>query len=133
MQRTADFHDHIADTNLPKTAGVVDDAAALHAAVDMLDAHATACNVSIRALLPAREFASPRLAGWHDDLDMVERKGQEAQLLEQAATRGSRIGGGIRNPLIVGAAGRGVAEKRMVSAASISSTFFTVWHVFLPL
>ena len=88
MQRTADFHDHIADTDLPKTAGVVDDATALDAAVDRRDAHATACNASSRTLLRMRAFASPRLASWHDALDMVERKGQEAQILEQAATRG---------------------------------------------
>jgi hypothetical protein len=37
MQRTADFHDPIADAWLPKTVGVVDDATALHAAVDVLE------------------------------------------------------------------------------------------------
>jgi hypothetical protein len=42
MQCTADFHEQIADARLPQPAGVVDDAAALDAAVDVLDAHATA-------------------------------------------------------------------------------------------
>ena len=111
MQGTADFHDQIADTDLPKAAGVVDDATALDTAVDMLDAHATACDASIRGLLRASEFASPGLASWHDDLDMVERKGQEAQILEQAATRRQWVRGRIRNPLVVGAAGIGVTEK----------------------
>ena len=111
MQGTADFHDQIADTDLPKAAGVVDDATALDTAVDMLDAHATARDASIRGLLRASEFASPGLARWHDDLDMVERKGQEAKILEQPATRRQWVRGRIRNPLVVGAAGIGVTEK----------------------
>ncbi len=38
MQRPADFHDQIADARLPQAARVVDDAAALDAAVDVRDA-----------------------------------------------------------------------------------------------
>jgi hypothetical protein len=38
MQRTADFHDQVANTRLPQTVGVVDDATALDTAVDVLDA-----------------------------------------------------------------------------------------------
>ena len=37
----------VADTDLPEEAGVVDDATALDAAVDLLDAYATACDASI--------------------------------------------------------------------------------------
>ena len=37
MQRTADFHDQIADADLPEAIGVMDDAAALDATVDVLD------------------------------------------------------------------------------------------------
>ena len=88
MQRTADVHDQIADTDLPKAAGVMYDATALDATVDMLDAHATTCDASIHSLLRAGECASPGLASWPDDLDLVERQGQEAQIREQAATRG---------------------------------------------
>ena len=42
MQRAADFHDQVTDARLPQAACVVDNAAALDAAVDVLDAHATA-------------------------------------------------------------------------------------------
>jgi hypothetical protein len=37
MQRTADLHYQITDACLPETAGVVDDATALDATVDVLD------------------------------------------------------------------------------------------------
>jgi hypothetical protein len=52
MQHRADFHDEISDTNLLKGAGVVDDATALEAAVDMLDAHAKATVTTACAALP---------------------------------------------------------------------------------
>ena len=111
MQRTADVHDQIADTDLANAAGVVDDATALDAAVDRLDAHATSGDASIRGLLRASEWTSPGLARWHDDLDMVERERQEAELLAQPAAHGEGVGRGIRTPFIVGTAGVGVTEK----------------------
>jgi hypothetical protein len=82
MQCTADVHEQIADARLPQAAGVVDDAAALDAAVDVLDAHATACDAPIRRFLRAREGPAPRLPRRHDDVDPVERKRQEAEILE---------------------------------------------------
>ena len=82
MQGTADFHEQIADARLPQAAGVVDDAAALDAAVDVLDAHATVRDTPIRRFLRAREGPAPRLPRRHDDVDPVERKRQEAEILE---------------------------------------------------
>ena len=87
MQRTADFHDHIADARLPQPAGVVDNTAALDAAVDVLDAHPPAGDAPIRRFLPAREGSASRLSSRHDDLDLVERQRQEAQILEQPTAR----------------------------------------------
>ena len=82
MERTANFHDTIADACLPETAGVVDDAAALDAAVDVLDAHATARDALVRRFLRAREGPAPRLPRRHDDVDPVERKRQDAEILK---------------------------------------------------
>ena len=82
MPCTADFHEQIADARLPQAAGVVDDAAALDAAVDVLDAHATARYAPIRRFLRAREAPAPRFPRRHDDVDPVERKRQEAEILE---------------------------------------------------
>jgi hypothetical protein len=50
MQRTADIHDAIANAGLPYAAGVVHDATALDAAVDVLNAHTAARDAPIRAL-----------------------------------------------------------------------------------
>jgi hypothetical protein len=109
MQRTADFHDQIADARLPQAAGIVDDAAALDTAVDMLDAHAATRDAPIRGFLRAREGAASRLAGRHDDLDLLEGEGQEAQILEQPTARWQGVGGGIGNPLIMSTARIGLA------------------------
>jgi hypothetical protein len=112
MQCAADFHDQIADACLPEAAGVMDDAAALDAAVDVLNAHATAGDPTIRGFLRAREGLATRLPGRHDDFDVVERKRQEAQILQQAAPGGQGVWGGIGNSLIMGAAGVGVTQKQ---------------------
>jgi hypothetical protein len=82
MQRTADFHDQIADTRFPQTVGVVDDPTPLDAAVDVFDAHAPAGDASIRRFLGAREGPASRLLGRHDHVDVWERKRQEAEILE---------------------------------------------------
>jgi hypothetical protein len=111
MQPTADFHDQIADTGLPEAAGVVDDATALDAAVDMFDAHAAAGNAPIRGFLCPRQGPSPRLLRRHDRLDLVEHERQEAEVLEQPAARGQRVRSRIGNPLIVGASRIGVTQK----------------------
>src|SRR5262245_41430191 len=101
MQGTADFHKQIADACLPQAPGVVDDAAALDAAVDMLDAHAATREAPIRRFLRARESPPPRLLRRHDDFDVVEGERPEAQILEPSAARGQRVGRRLRNPLIV--------------------------------
>jgi hypothetical protein len=111
MQRAADFHHQITDAYLPQAARVVDDAAALDAAVDVLNADAAACKPSIGGFLRPREGSAPWLLGRHHDLDVVERERQEAQILEQPAPRGQGIRRGIRNPFIVGAAGIGLTQE----------------------
>jgi hypothetical protein len=111
MQRAADFHDPIADTRLAEAAGVVHHATAFDAAVDMLDAHATARDAPIRGFLRPREGAAPGLPGRHDDLDLVERERQEPQILEQPAARGQRVGRRLGNALIVGTAGVRLTQK----------------------
>lgn len=88
MQRTAHFHQQIADPSLPEAVGVVDDATALDAAVDMLNAHPTACDAPIGRLLRAREGPASRLPGRHDDLHLVERERQKAEILQQPAACG---------------------------------------------
>src|SRR5262245_4735884 len=102
MERPANFHDTIADACLPEAAGVVDEAAALDAAVDVLEAHATAGDPTIRGFLRACEGPATRLAGRPADLDVVERQRQAAQILPQAAPGGPGVRGGIGHVRIVG-------------------------------
>jgi hypothetical protein len=54
MQCSADFYHQIADTGLSEAAGVVDNATALDATVNVLDADATAGDTPIRGFLCAR-------------------------------------------------------------------------------
>jgi hypothetical protein len=88
VQGTADFHDQVADARLSEAAGVVDNTAALDAAVDVLDADAATRDASIGGSLAAREGSAAGLAGRHDDLDLVECERQEAEVLEQPTARG---------------------------------------------
>jgi hypothetical protein len=111
MQRTADFHDQVADARPPEAAGVVDDATALDAAVDVLDAHTSSGDPPIRGLLRPCKGSAPGLPRRHDDLDVVQCERQEAEILEQSAPRGQRVWGHIGNPLIVEAAGIGLTQK----------------------
>jgi hypothetical protein len=81
MQRTAHFHNQIVDSRLPEAARVLDDSAALHTAVDVLDADAAARNAPIGRFLCAREGPAPRLLGGHDDLDVVGKRALQTRCL----------------------------------------------------
>jgi hypothetical protein len=111
VQGTADFHDQVADARLAEAAGVVDDSAALDAAVDVLDADAATRDASIGGFLTAREGSAAGFAGWHDDFDLVEREGQEAQILEPLTAHRSGLGGGLSHPLVVGPPLRGLTQE----------------------
>jgi hypothetical protein len=99
------------DTGLSETARVVDHAAALDAAVDVLDAHPAARDAPMHCCLRARKFTATWLSGRHDYPDVVERERQEAQILEQPAARWSGVRCRLGNPLSMGAAGIGPTQK----------------------
>jgi hypothetical protein len=63
MQRTANVHDAIANAGFPEATRVVDDATTLDAAVDVLNAHATAGDAPICRVLWTCEVPSSRLLG----------------------------------------------------------------------
>jgi hypothetical protein len=65
----------------------VDNTTALDAAVDVLDAHATARNTPIGGFLHARECPATWPPRRHEHLDMVECEGQKAKILKQTAAR----------------------------------------------
>jgi hypothetical protein len=70
MQRTADFHNQVTDADLPEAADVVDNAAALDAAVHMLDTHPPASDAPVGGFLRACEGSPPGLSGRHDHFDL---------------------------------------------------------------
>ena len=111
MHRTADFHEQIAATSLSEAAGVVDHAAALDAAVDVLDAHTSARDAPMRGFLRARKSTATWLSGRLDHLVLGKRKRQEAPILEHPAARRSGVRCRIGNPLIMGAAGIGLTQQ----------------------
>jgi hypothetical protein len=89
----------------------MDDAAALDAAVDVRDAHAAPRDASIGGLLAAREGSASGRAGRHDDLDLVEHKRQEAEVLEPPAPRGQGLRRGLCTPLVVGPTRGGLTQE----------------------
>jgi hypothetical protein len=111
VQGTADFHDQVADASLSEAASVVDDTAALDVPVDVLDADAATREASIGGFLAPREGAAAGLAGWHDDLDLVECERQEAEVLEPPTARGQGLGRGLGNPFVVGTTRRGLTQE----------------------
>jgi hypothetical protein len=110
MPCTADFHAQIADARLPQAAGVGDEAAGLDAAVDGLATHTTARDAPMRRFLRAPMGPAPWLLRRPDDVDPVARTRQDAELLAPAAACRQGVWGGIRQPLIGGAAGLGLTE-----------------------
>jgi len=59
------------------------DATALDTAVDMLNPQPTAVQRLVGHFLFQRELLAARFLGRHEDLDLGQRKGQEAQILQQ--------------------------------------------------
>ena len=87
------------------------DAAALDAAVHMLDPQPTLVQRLVRHMLLQRERCAAWLLGWHKDLDLGKRERQEAQILQQPAPRGQGVGRRVGNGLIMDTAAVGVTEK----------------------
>ena len=111
MQGTADLHHEIADAVLPQPNPVFDDPTALDAAVDMLNPQPTVVQGLIGPFLLQRQLLTTWFLRGHEDLDLGERKREEAQILQEPASSGQGIGCGIGNRLIMDAAAVGVAQK----------------------
>ena len=111
MPRTADFHEQITDADRPEAAGVMDEATAFDATVDLRDAHAPAGDAPIRRCRCARAGTASWLPGRHDELSVVEGERQDAPSLAHAAPRGPGVGGRLRHPFLVGATSRGRTEN----------------------
>jgi hypothetical protein len=89
----------------------MDDATALDAAVDLLDAHAPAGEATIGRFLRTRESPTAGFPRWPDDRDGVQCARQEAEILEQPAPCGQRVRGHLGTPRIMDAAGIGLTQQ----------------------
>src|SRR6266446_7553154 len=85
MQGTTEFHHEIADALLPQTDRVFDDATTLHTAVHMLDPQPTLVQRLGGSVLLPRQLLAAGFLRRHEDLDLGQRKRQEAQILQQPA------------------------------------------------
>src|SRR2546422_11206960 len=81
MQGTTEFHHHIADAVLPQPDAVFHDAAAPDAPVHRLDPQAAMVQGLVRELLLHRQLLATGVLRRHEDLDLGQRKRQEAQIL----------------------------------------------------
>src|SRR5215831_17258907 len=81
VQGTAELHHEIANARLPQADPVLHDAAALDAAVDMLDAEPSLVECLVGQVLLQGQLSTAGLLRRHQDLDLGEREGQEAQIL----------------------------------------------------
>jgi hypothetical protein len=111
VEGTTDFHHDIADALLPQAEPVFDNATTLHAAVDMLDPEPTLVQRLVRPLLLQRKLVTAGFLRGHEDIHVGQRKGQEAQILQQSAPRGQGIGRRVGNGLIMDTAAVGVTEE----------------------
>jgi hypothetical protein len=83
VQGTAEFHHQITDTCFPQTDPVFHNATTLHATVDMLNPQSTLVQRLVGSVLLPRELLTAGFLGRHQDLDLREREGQEAEILQQ--------------------------------------------------
>jgi hypothetical protein len=111
MQRTAKFHDQIADTLLPQAESVFDDATALHTAVDMLTPQPTLIQGLVGQLLFQRQLLATRFLRRHEDVHLGQREGQEAQILSQPTPSGQGIRRRLGDALLMDTAAVGLTQE----------------------
>ena len=81
MQGTAEFHHQIANALFPQADPIFHNATTLDTAVDMLDPQPTVVQGLVGPFLLQRQLLAAGFLGRHEDLDLGERKREEAQIL----------------------------------------------------
>src|SRR2546426_7782312 len=111
VQGTAELHHEIANAFFPQADPVFDDAAALDAAVDMLDPQPPLVERLVGQVLLQGQLRTAWFLRRHEDLHLGERERQEAQILQQPTPSREGVGGGLRDAQIMDTAAVGVAQK----------------------
>ena len=81
MQGTAQFHDEIADTSLPQPEPVFHNPTALDTAVDVFDSSPPVVQGLVGELVLHRQFLAAWGLGRHQDVDLGQGEGEEAEIL----------------------------------------------------
>jgi hypothetical protein len=111
VQGAAELHHQVADSLLPQAQPVFHDATPLDTAVDVLDPQPTLVEPSIRPLLLPRELLAAGFLGRHEDRHLRECERQEAEILQEPASRRQGIRRRVRNGLIMSAAAIRVIQE----------------------
>jgi hypothetical protein len=111
MQRTADFHHHVANPSFPHADRRFAHAAAFDTAVDLFNAHAPPRALPIPRFLGPRQRMPTGLRRGLDDVHAVQREGLKARILQQLTPRRQRIGCGIGEALVMDTTRRRLAPE----------------------
>lgn len=112
MERTGHFHDEVANGAAPESQGILDHPTAFDAAVDMFNPHPPPRQRLVLGFLFGCQRAATGLLGRLEHRDAVEREGEKAQILEQLAVGGQRVGRVIRNAFVMHPSFKGCAQKQ---------------------
>ena len=112
MQRTADFHHHVANPSFPQPDGFFEHTAAFDAAVNMFDAHAPPRDLPVARFLGSCQCFPTWLLRRLNDLHAVQRKRLKAQILQQLAPRRQRIRRRVGDALVMHTAGMRFTQKQ---------------------
>src|SRR5919198_56756 len=101
MQRTADFHHHVANPCFPYPDSLFEHAAAFDTAIDMFDAHPSPSNLPIPRSLRTRQLLSAGFLRRLDNVHAVQRERLKAQVLQQLTPRRQWIWRGVGEALVM--------------------------------
>lgn len=110
MQAAGDGHHHVADGGLPVAEFVLHDAAALHAAHRMLDAHFLAGNTAIFGFLLMSKFSATWFLGRLLDRDVRHRETLKPHVLIQDTHSRQDVAFIIDDGFLMPFTGKGCAE-----------------------
>jgi hypothetical protein len=101
MQRTTDFHDHVANAVFPQPDGLFEHTATFDAAIDMFDANPSPSELPIACFLGSRERFPTRLLRRLEDVHPRHRERLNTQVLPQLTSRRQGIRRRIGHTLVM--------------------------------
>jgi hypothetical protein len=131
MQRTADFHHHVAYAGFPHSDRLFEHTAAFDAAVDMLDAYAPPSQLPIPRFLGPRQLVPTRLLHGLEDVHAVQRECLKARILQQLTPCRQRIGCGIGDTFVMDTARLCLAQEEDAQGAIDQEQVFQHVPLFL--